>query len=93
MKKYCSINSTIATVIADILKTPNSIFMFFGFIDQNDDSFKESFITLDIMNKFKKVNLKAFFDELKKLSLDISVVNKYSAQDYKLIEEIVRNIY
>lgn len=64
--------------------------MFFGLIDQNDESLQESFITLDIINKFKILNLRVFFNELKKHSLDISLVNKYSTQDYKVIETIVK---
>jgi len=63
--------------------------MFFGFIDQNDDSLQESFITLDIINKFKSLNLRAFFNELRKHSLDTSLVDKYSTHDYKVIEAIV----
>ncbi len=89
IKKYCSINSIIAIEIADILKVQNSACMFFGFIDQNDESLQESFITLDIINKFKTLNLRNFYNELKKHSLDISLVNKYSTQDYKIIEDIV----
>ena len=89
VKKYCNVNSIVAIEIADILKLQNSACMFFGFIDQNDESLQESFITLDIINKFKTLNLTVFFNELKKHSLDISIVNKYSTQDYKVIEDIV----
>jgi hypothetical protein len=91
LEKYSEINSILANVLTDILKIPNSCFYMFGFIDQNNNSMMESSITLDIMKKFKAMNVEYFFDIVSEMEIDNSRnENRYSKNEFHIIETIVK---
>jgi hypothetical protein len=77
-------------VLTEILKVPNSNFYLFGFIEQNNSSILESTITLDIMSKFKNMNVEYFFDLIHEMNLENSnFENKYTRDEFHTIETIV----
>jgi hypothetical protein len=93
LDKYSEINSILVSVLTDIFKVPNSCFYMFGFIEQNNSSLLPSSITLDIMNKFKNMNVEYFFDIVSEIGVDNSGVDvKYSKNEYHIIEIIVKNV-
>jgi hypothetical protein len=91
LDKYTEVNSILASVLTDILKIPNSSFYMFGFIEQNNSSILESSITLEIMNKFKNMNVEYFFDIVSEFNIDNSGIdNKYSKDEFHIIDTIVK---
>jgi hypothetical protein len=63
----------------------------FGFIEQNNSSILESSITLEIMNKFKNMNVEYFFDIVSEMDIESSrVENKYSKDEFHIIDTIVK---
>jgi hypothetical protein len=92
LTKFSEVNSTLASLVTEILKIQNSIFYFFGFINQNEDSVLESTVTLEIMNKLKNLHTDYFFDIVQEMELNYSnIENKYSKEEFHLIEMIVNN--
>mgnify|MGYP000370251211 CR=1 FL=1 len=91
--KYSDINSILVSVMTEILKIPNSNFYLFGFVDQNDKSILESTITLEIMNKFKSLNIEYFFDVVQEMRVENSNIGiKYSKDEFHIIEMIFSEI-
>lgn len=89
LTKYSEVNSSLASLITEILRVQNTNFLFFGFINQNDSSILESTVTLEIMNKFKSLHIDYFFDVVQEMNLDYSNIdNKYSKEEFHLIEMI-----
>jgi hypothetical protein len=81
------------SVITEIIKIPNSSFYIFAFIEQNEKSILESTITLEIMNKFKGLNVEYFFDVVQEMRIDNSNVGiKYSKDEFHIIEMIFSEI-
>ncbi len=90
LDKFSEVNSILVSVLTEILKIPNSNFFMFGFIDQNEKSILESTITLEIMNKFKSLNVEYFFDVVQEVNLENSNLGiKYSKDEFHIIETIV----
>jgi phage terminase small subunit len=90
LDKYCEINSIFVNAMTDILKQPNTNFYMFGFIEQNNNSMLESSITLDIMNKFKRMNVEYFFDVISEMNIDHSKLDiKYTKDEFHIIDTIV----
>jgi hypothetical protein len=93
MDKFSDINSILVSVMTEILKIPNSNFYLFGFIDQNEKSILESTITLEIMNKFKTLNIEYFFDVVQEMKIENSNIGiKYSKDEFHIIEMIFSEI-
>ena len=89
LTKYSEVNSVLASLITSIFKIPNTSCCLFGFINQNENSILESTITLEIMNKFKLLNIDYFFDVLHEMELDYSIDNKYPKEEFHEIQSIV----
>jgi hypothetical protein len=88
-EKFCEINSVLTSALIEILRIHNSSLMFFGFIDPNETAVMESLITLEILMKFKMINLSYFFDTLQEVNVESSIFNKYSKQEFYTLENIV----
>lgn len=89
LDKFTSLNSKVISVIVDIFRTKNLSLTLFAFINPFENSTIESLITLEIMNKFKKINLNLFFEALQDLNADISIFNKYTKEEFYLLDNIV----
>lgn len=90
LTKYSEVNSILASLVTDLLRIQNSNFFFFGFINQNESSALESTVTLEIMNKLKNLRVDDFFEAVQEMNLDYSNIdNKYSKEEFHLIETIV----
>lgn len=91
LTKYSEVNSSLASLVTELLRVQNTNFLFFGFINQNESSVLESTVTLEIMNKFKNLHVDYFFDVVQEMNLDYSNIdNKYSKEEFHLIEMIVK---
>ena len=87
--KFTEINSILTSIIIDILRIQNLSLVFFGFIDPHESAMMESLITLEISNKFKNINLDVFFEALQQVNAEMSIFNKYSKQEFYILENIV----
>ena len=93
IEKFCEINSLLSSAIIDVFRIQNSNLMLFGFIDPNELAIMESLITLEILMKFKMINLSYFFDTLQEVNIENSLFNKYSKQEFYILENIVNFIF
>lgn len=89
VEKFCEINSLLTSAIIDVFRIQNSSLIFFGFIDPNEHAIMESLITLEILTKFKMINLAYFFDSLQEVNVENSLFIKYSKQEFYILENIV----
>lgn len=94
LTKYSELNSILASLISTIFKIPNTSCIFFGFIDQNEDSILESTITLEILNKCKTLNIDYFFDVVHEMELNYSNIdNKYPKEEFHVIQSVVYKVH
>lgn len=89
VEKFCDINSVLTSAVIEIFRIQNSSLIFLAFIDPNELSTMESLITLEIMTKFKMINLGYFFDILQEVNVEMSLFNKYSKQEFYILDNIV----
>jgi hypothetical protein len=89
IEKFSEIHSILTSSIVDVFRVQNPSLWFFGFIDPNELATMESLITLEILSRFKTINLGYFFDALQEVHIDSSIFNKYSKQEFYMLENIV----
>lgn len=89
IEKFTEIHSILTSAVIDVFRMQHPSLWFFGFIDPGELATMESLITLEILSRFKTINLGYFFDTLQEMNIETSMFNKYSKQEFHLLENIV----